>query len=100
MVIKMKWKLSIENKTRFDSITGARREESDYWIRENNESSLSIALISNYRKDINTIGNLISAAPDMLSALELILNDNKLMNEMNRYQSQAIMDAVHKAKGN
>jgi hypothetical protein len=42
---------------------------------------------------------LIAAAPEMLSALELILNDNRLMNAMSRIQAQAIMDSVAKAKG-
>lgn len=43
--------------------------------------------------------HLISAAPEMLEALELVLNDNRLMNAMNKSQVHAIMDAVSKARG-
>lgn len=43
--------------------------------------------------------NLIAAAPEMLQALELILNDNRLMNAMSKEQAKAIMYSVSKAKG-
>ena len=43
--------------------------------------------------------NLIAAAPEMLEALELVLNDNRLMNAMNKEQARAILDAIRKARG-
>jgi len=42
---------------------------------------------------------LIAAAPEMLEALELVLNDNRLMNAMTREQARAILDSVAKARG-
>lgn len=42
---------------------------------------------------------LISAAPELLDALVLVLNDNRLMNAMNREQARAILDSVAKARG-
>ena len=42
---------------------------------------------------------LIAAAPEMLDALELLINDNRLMNAMNKEQSKAIMYSINKAKG-
>lgn len=42
---------------------------------------------------------LIAAAPDCLKALELILDDDRLMNAMKREQARAILDAVRKATG-
>jgi len=61
----------------------------NYWAREHNQVS-QLSLNDAY---------LIAAAPDMLAALELVLNDNRLMNAMSRSQVQAIMDAVFKARG-
>ena len=42
--------------------------------------------------------NLMSAAPDMLAALTLILRDDKLMNAMSKDQARAIMQATIKAQ--
>jgi hypothetical protein len=42
---------------------------------------------------------LIAAAPDCLAALQLVLDDNRLMNSMSREQARAILDAVAKATG-
>lgn len=42
---------------------------------------------------------LIASAPEMFNALELVLNDDRLMNAMNRDQAIAILDAIRKAKG-
>lgn len=42
---------------------------------------------------------LIAAAPELLEALRLVLNDNRLMNAMNREQARAILDAIAKATG-
>ena len=42
---------------------------------------------------------LISAAPDLLSALELILNDDRRMNALTSEQAKAVMYSVAKAKG-
>ena len=43
--------------------------------------------------------HLIAAAPEMLEALELILNDNRLMNAMTKEQAKAVMYSVSKARG-
>lgn len=42
---------------------------------------------------------LIVAAPEMIAALELILNDDRLMNAASSAQTQAVLMAVRKAKG-
>jgi hypothetical protein len=42
--------------------------------------------------------SLISAAPEMFEALQMILNDNRLMNALNKAQARAIMNSVNKAK--
>lgn len=43
--------------------------------------------------------HLIAAAPEMLEALESVLNDNRLMNAMSRNQARLILDAMAKARG-
>lgn len=43
--------------------------------------------------------NLISAAPEMLEAIDLIVRDNKLMNAMNKEQVQALLIAYRKVQG-
>lgn len=50
-----------------------------------------------YKPNAKTLLN--NAAPEMLAALELILNDDRLMNAMSREQAQAIMRSVFKANG-
>lgn len=42
---------------------------------------------------------LVACAPEMLAALELILEDNRLMNAMSSEQARAVMYSVGKAKG-
>lgn len=42
---------------------------------------------------------LISAAPDLLKTLELILTDNRLMNALSKEQARAILDTIAKATG-
>jgi hypothetical protein len=42
---------------------------------------------------------LIAAAPEMLEALQLILNDDRLMNAMSKDQAKAVMYSVSKAQG-
>jgi hypothetical protein len=39
------------------------------------------------------------AAPEMLEALQFILEDDRLMNAMDREQARAIIDSVTKATG-
>lgn len=50
-------------------------------------------------EQLSANARLIAAAPEMLKALELVLNDNRLMNAMSREQSRAILDAITKATG-
>lgn len=49
--------------------------------------------------ELKANARLIAAAPECLSALQLILNDNRLMNAMKREQARAILDAIAKATG-
>lgn len=42
---------------------------------------------------------LIAASPEMFEALELLINDNRLMNAMNKEQAKAIMYSLAKARG-
>lgn len=66
----------------------------------NEDGKLSVAAVyHNYTDEAEANATLISAAPEMLEALELVLNDNRLMNAMSREQARAILDAVKKAKG-
>lgn len=81
------WTLKIENSLpvhRYDIV--------------DNENT-QICTLNSYLKNRVDYSHLISAAPDMFNALELILNDNKLMNAMNKEQARAILDSVKKAKG-
>ncbi len=43
--------------------------------------------------------NLISAAPEMITALELVIGDDRLMNALTGNQVRSIVDAVRKARG-
>lgn len=65
----------------------------------NGLSSMNLEAIM-YRNDLKMMANfnLIIAAPEMLEALELVLNDNRLMNAMSKEQAKAIMYSVSKAK--
>lgn len=81
------WSLKIENSLpvhRYDIV--------------DNENT-QIFTLNSYLKNRVDYSHLISAAPDMLKALDLILNDNKLMNAMKKEQARAILDSVKKAKG-
>lgn len=48
---------------------------------------------------VSARAHLIAAAPEMLKALESVLNNNKVMNALDTQTRSSIMDAVHKAKG-
>lgn len=81
----------------------AKHTQGPWQIEGNQEEPMTYTLTN--IEDIETMGEvkanarLMETAPELLSALELVLGDNKLMNAMNRIQAQAIMDAVSKARG-
>lgn len=80
------WRIRQENPVSFPDIETA----DDY--------QLSICKIISSFDQMNN-AHLIAAAPDMLEALELLINDNRLMNAMTKEQSKAIMYSIKKAKG-
>lgn len=43
--------------------------------------------------------SLIAAAPEMLTALQLVIGDDRLMNAMKRNQARAILDAIARTEG-
>jgi hypothetical protein len=56
-------------------------------------------VLSKIIKENEANATLIAAAPDLLEALQLILNDNRLMNALSKQQARAVLDAVAKATG-
>ena len=50
-------------------------------------------------KQIQACLRIVTSLTEMLEALELVLNDNRLMNAMTKEQAKAIMYSVQKAKG-
>lgn len=67
------------------------------WTKELAPTATLIAMVVEIENEANA--KLIAAAPELLEALKLILNDNRLMNAMNHEQARAIMDSVFKAEG-
>lgn len=60
-------------------------------------ASIGVADIPDDQQESNA--RLIAAAPELLEALELVLNNDRVMNALDVETRRAIMDAVTKATG-
>ena len=67
----------------------------------NNDGSSSIIYeeTTDQTEQVSKRAHLIAAAPEMLEALESVLNNNKVMNALDPQTRRLVMDSVHKAKG-
>jgi hypothetical protein len=96
---------------RHNTLTGERQDELRHWIRLDGEKYGVFALMAcqslNPELDAQRIVDLWNACeginpaavPGAFEALQLLIDDNRLMNAMSKEQARAIMDALKLAKG-
>ena len=100
------WKYKNVKKTYYDQLTGVPRIEEDHWINSDRES---VALITTGKDKDTAIADakLIAASPDLLAALEQLLNvmetPDKKVDTLVYYfdcnDFETAREAIAKAKG-
>lgn len=89
------WRYEPETQTRFDPMTGERRESAVHWIRAGDDyvGLLSQAGIGEEAREQN--GWLIAASPEMLEALKAVATTDALQGM--KISGQSIMVLVNAA---
>jgi hypothetical protein len=93
------WTLEIDEKKRYDHMTGEPKTDTDYIIRDSDKNL--VTLVYPYGKSPYVDSHIIAAAPDMLEALEEIRQRLKDEDDCWKYEMTfaLIENAISKAKG-